>query len=672
MRMQIDVVVLALVAISATNPLSRDFISAEATSVGVCDWSEGVRAGYTAYLDHDLWGARAHFEQVIAGVSVHTERCNVVAALNNLAVLDLLEDRADAALVKLEETLSLDQLDDIALRNLGWAQQQHPVGDAYFGSTDAYNRLLDLTVLRFLIATSKRQKPVDMHVFARHTRGVFRDFQTKMQQMKRARIGQLRFPALNVTVLVDAMRVDKGAKITDGIMQLWVEETSFEGQATRVLETTPATETEMESPIASQILADRSLELSIFERPVWHTATTTNLPLCGFAYRAQPPQDTRLFDVTGNTLRGVSGPPVGVLVSLRGMHLEQIKRTLTGLYDRRYALETSAATMTVEEAGGPLELLLKSPGRAQRQEYHLSCTEGYSTMGLLTLAQVRNESDPLVTVPGLTQASLATMNHLETVVEAIMRDGIEGDVLEAGTWRGGLSIWMAAVLQAHQLYSDLATQTKKRVVWVADSFQGVPPPRKVLDEINDDTYTWEPNRYAVGMDAVRLNFLRYGFHNARAAGTGPEPKHEVMSPLLTMTPIRFIQGYFNESLPRAVRDTVANVILDGGGEVPPEDQPGPRALAILRLDADSYEGTLDILTAMYHLLSPGGFVLVDDFHLVGARQAVRQFRKERDIREPMLPIPEGYVYGCRQGRGGVDYHTFPDKPVQGMYWRRAM
>ena len=228
------------------------------------------------------------------------------------------------------ETLSLDQLDDIALRNLGWAQQQHPVGDAYFGSTDAYNRLLDLTVLRFLIATSKRQKPVDMHVFARHTRGVFRDFQTKMQQMKRARIGQLRFPALNVTVLVDAMRVDKGAKITDGIMQLWVEETSFEGQATRVLETTPATETEMESPIASQILADRSLELSIFERPVWHTATTTNLPLCGFAYRAQPPQDTRLFDVTGNTLRGVSGPPVGVLVSLRGMHLEQIKRTLTG------------------------------------------------------------------------------------------------------------------------------------------------------------------------------------------------------------------------------------------------------------------------------------------------------------------------------------------------------
>lgn len=662
--------------------------AAAVAAAGTCDWSEGVRAGYAAYLEHDWPGARTRFAAVISEASLSTRRCNVVAALNNLAVLDLLEDRTDAALVKLGEALVLTPLDDIVMRNIGWAQQQHPVSDMHSPGrspgTDAYNQLLDLTVLRYLVATSIQQAPVDMHVFARHTRGVFQNFHVKLQSSDRVFIGQLDLPAVGVTLTVDAARVgiEGGSTTAGGLMRIWVAESAVKAEvygsagAVDAGATAVSPETIEVSPLADRLLADRSLELSIFERPAWHTSATTSLPLCGFSYRVQTPDDTRLFDVTGNVRSGVEGPAVGTLASLRSMHLDQIKRTLTGLFDQRYVMETSAATVTAEDAGGPLELLLKSGGNAQRHEFFLRRNEGYATMSLLNLARVQHAADPLVTVAGMTQASVAAMNHLETVVEAIIRDNIEGDVLEAGTWRGGLSIWMAAVLQAHTLYGDASTPKKKRVVWVADSFQGVPPPREILEEINDHTYTWEPNRYAVGMDSVRLNFLRYGFHNAHAAaskkGAGPEPRS--LSPLLATTPVRFIQGYFNESLPRAVRDTDAAIIAgEARGEVVPpnEDLPGPRALAILRLDADTFEGTMDILNAMYHLLSPGGFVLVDDFHLVGARQAVRQFRKEHDIRSTMLPVPEDYVYGCRQG-GALGYHTFPDKPVQGMYWRRSM
>ena len=93
----------------------------------------------------------------------------------------------------------------------------------------------------------------------------------------------------------------------------------------------------------------------------------------------------------------------------------------------------------------------------------------------------------------------------------------------------------------------------------------------------------------------------------------------------------------------------------------------------MRLDADTYEGTLDVLNSMYHLLAPGGFVLVDDFHLEGARQAVRQFRVKHGIRCPMLPVPEDYVYSCRQGQvTEVPHHTDPSKLVQGMYWRKQL
>ena len=49
---------------------------------------------------------------------------------------------------------------------------------------------------------------------------------------------------------------------------------------------------------------------------------------------------------------------------------------------------------------------------------------------------------------GVTMVGLPRLDDLQECVEAVVRDGVEGDVIEAGTWRGGASILMRATLDA--------------------------------------------------------------------------------------------------------------------------------------------------------------------------------------------------------------------------------
>ena len=62
-------------------------------------------------------------------------------------------------------------------------------------------------------------------------------------------------------------------------------------------------------------------------------------------------------------------------------------------------------------------------------------------------------------------------------------------------------------------------------------------------------------------------------------------------------------------------------------------------LAILRLDGDMYESTMDGLSALYAKVSPGGVVIVDDYGAVAAcKQAVTDFRQAQQIDEPIRDI----------------------------------
>lgn len=187
-----------------------------------------------------------------------------------------------------------------------------------------------------------------------------------------------------------------------------------------------------------------------------------------------------------------------------------------------------------------------------------------------------------------TMIGMRRLDNLEECVVTTLRDGVPGDVLEAGVWRGGASIFMQAVLRAYG-----ATD---RQVWVCDSFAGLPPPDPDRYPADEGDMLWAEEHLAVSLEQVRHNFERYGLLDDN---------------------VRFVQGWFQETLP-----------------VAPVDR-----LAVLRADGDMYESTIAILDNLYPKVSPGGFVIIDDYGAIEAcRRAVHDYRDRHGISEPIETV----------------------------------
>jgi hypothetical protein len=156
---------------------------------------------------------------------------------------------------------------------------------------------------------------------------------------------------------------------------------------------------------------------------------------------------------------------------------------------------------------------------------------------------------------------------------------------------------MRAILRVHGVHG--------RVVWVADSFEGLP-------EADGDKHPYDRRlnlhqaaALAVSLEEVRHNFERYGLLDEQ---------------------VRFLKGWFSDSLPTAPI----------------------KRLAILRLDGDHYQSTMDALNALYAKLSVGGYVIVDDYGFVeGCNLAIADFRREHAISDEIQPIPGGGAFWQR-------------------------
>jgi O-methyltransferase len=153
---------------------------------------------------------------------------------------------------------------------------------------------------------------------------------------------------------------------------------------------------------------------------------------------------------------------------------------------------------------------------------------------------------------------------------------------------------MRAVLKAHGVTD--------RKIWVADSFEGLPPPN-VARYPDDGGITLHSEQILrVTIDTVRGNFETYGLLDEQVV---------------------FLKGWFKDTLPAAPIER----------------------LAIIRLDGDMYESTIDALRALYPKLSQGGFVIVDDYGGPQAcRKAVDDYRMEHRIISPIHEIDWTGVY----------------------------
>jgi O-methyltransferase len=76
-----------------------------------------------------------------------------------------------------------------------------------------------------------------------------------------------------------------------------------------------------------------------------------------------------------------------------------------------------------------------------------------------------------------------------------------------------------------------------------------------------------------------------------------------------------------------------------------------RQLALLRLDGDLYESTMDALKALYEKVSSGGFVIADDLNdFEPCRRAVFGFRERQGIKDPIETIDWTGVFWRKSGK----------------------
>ena len=190
----------------------------------------------------------------------------------------------------------------------------------------------------------------------------------------------------------------------------------------------------------------------------------------------------------------------------------------------------------------------------------------------------------------------ARLDNIRFCIAQVLADGIPGDLIETGVWRGGATIFMRAVLKAYEVGD--------RRVWVADSFAGLPAPNVAKYPQDQGMHLEDYKELAVSLEDVQANFARYGVLDKQVV---------------------FLKGWFRDTLPDAPIDH----------------------LAVMRLDGDLYESTMDALVNLYGRLSRGGYVIIDDYQVPACRQAVHDFRTRQGITDAIVPIDWAGVYWRR-------------------------
>ncbi len=192
-----------------------------------------------------------------------------------------------------------------------------------------------------------------------------------------------------------------------------------------------------------------------------------------------------------------------------------------------------------------------------------------------------------------TQIGLKRLSNIQYCANEIMKENIKGDFIETGVWRGGACIFMRGILKAYGI--------NDRSVWVADSFEGLPAPN--TDKYpQDGGLTWheQPN-LRVTIEQVKNNFSSYGLLDRQ---------------------VKFLKGWFSDTLPNAAIEKIA----------------------LLRLDGDMYESTMDALTNLYPKLSVGGYIIIDDYCLDTCVRAVQDYRKKHGINSEIIKIDWSGVF----------------------------
>jgi len=192
--------------------------------------------------------------------------------------------------------------------------------------------------------------------------------------------------------------------------------------------------------------------------------------------------------------------------------------------------------------------------------------------------------------------SLATENEttqMQELLENVIRNNVNGCLIETGVWRGGMCMWMQCILKRHKCEKN---------IYLFDVFGTFPDPVHNTDiEAHNITKIFYENQPNV-CDVIK-NFNKFNLFD---------------------TNLKFIVGEFKNTVPKTKIDSIS----------------------ILRCDSDYYDSTMLILDNYYFKISKGGYVIIDDYNnkYIACKNAVDEFRNKHGITNKIVDTHSGSVY----------------------------
>jgi O-methyltransferase len=188
----------------------------------------------------------------------------------------------------------------------------------------------------------------------------------------------------------------------------------------------------------------------------------------------------------------------------------------------------------------------------------------------------------------LTMVGEKRLLNFRHMIESAIGANVPGDIVETGVWRGGACIMARAVLMVYE-------QSDRRVI-LCDSFEGLPPPDVAAYPADEGSSFHEYPELAVSLAQVEDNFRKFGLLDDQVV---------------------MIKGLFKDTMPT----------------LPVE------RIAVLRLDGDMYESTIDPLNHLYDKVSENGWIIIDDYEVVPAcKAAVHDFFEARNMSPHLYEI----------------------------------
>lgn len=196
--------------------------------------------------------------------------------------------------------------------------------------------------------------------------------------------------------------------------------------------------------------------------------------------------------------------------------------------------------------------------------------------------------------PTLSMIGKPRLDNIEELTLSCLNEGIKGDFLEAGIWKGGAIALMAALVKT-------TGNEKSRKVIGVDSFEGIPAAK--------------PDLHPADAAHIGCDQLEILANNSQEEVEGYMSRLDLLNSGSTL----LVKGWFCDVLPQVVKKH--------------------KSFALIRLDGDTYESTIQCLENLEPHVSKGGYIIIDDyFSWTGCQQATDDYRKKNNITAPLITV----------------------------------